>query len=314
MGATGGTPQETGTADASAGYLDGLAYDIWGPTTGIPVIQLHGLTSSRARDVALHLDLTAGQDDLRVLRYDARGHGHSLGAPIPALYHWNALARDLRRMLRFFDEVGGSDGVGGGVDGVGSGVGGRGGGGVDGSVREHTPAVHAVGQSMGSATILTAAAADPTTARERFASLVLGIPPTVWEWRGDRAAIYEADAHFVEDHGLAAFAETTRAEPIPPTRAADVPFTWPDVDQSLLPSVYRGAAGNDLPPRERIAELGRTGIPVLMLGWEEDKGHPLAVMEELRRLLPQAQTTVAHSPEDVAGWPNLIGDFIRSHS
>lgn len=288
MSGTGGTIEATDTSGATAGYIDGLAYDAWGPVGGIPVVQLHGLTSSRARDVVLHLDLTAGQDDLRVLRYDARGHGHSLGARIPALYHWSSLARDLGRMVHFFDETG-----------------------PDGSVS--TPPVHAVGQSMGAATILTAAASDPATARDRFASLVLGIPPTAWELRGNRAGIYEANARFVEEHGLAAFAETTRAEPVPPTRGADVPFTWPDIDQSLLPSVYRGAAGNDLPSRERIAELGRTGIPVFILGWVEDKGHPLEVLEELATLIPQARTTVAHTPEDVAAWPDMIGDFMRSH-
>ncbi|MFR4191063.1 MAG: alpha/beta hydrolase, partial [Corynebacterium variabile] len=73
-GTTGGPTGSTGTVeaaptDATAGYIDGLAYDAWGPASGIPVVQLHGLTSSRARDVVLHLDLTAGQDDLRVLRY-----------------------------------------------------------------------------------------------------------------------------------------------------------------------------------------------------------------------------------------------------
>jgi pimeloyl-ACP methyl ester carboxylesterase len=282
-------PTGTVEADATAGYIEGLAYDAWGPASGIPVVQLHGLTSSRARDVVLHLDLTAGPDDLRVLRYDARGHGHSLGARIPALYHWTSLARDLGRMMHFFDET----------DDDGTTV---------------TPPVAAVGQSMGAATILTAAASDPATARERFSCLVLGIPPTAWELRGNRAGIYEANARFVEEHGLAAFAETTRAEPVPPTRGADVPFTWPDIDQSLLPSVYRGAAGNDLPPRERIAELGKTGIPVFILGWVEDKGHPLEVLHELAELLPTAQTTIAHTPEDVAAWPDLIGEFIRRHA
>lgn len=287
-GPTGSTgPVEAAPTDATAGYIDGLAYDAWGPASGIPVVQLHGLTSSRARDVVLHLDLTAAQDDLRVLRYDARGHGHSLGARIPALYHWTSLARDLGRMVHFFDET--EDGA------------------------TVTPPVAAVGQSMGAATILTAAASDPATARERFSCLVLGIPPTAWELRGNRAGIYEANAHFVEEHGLAAFAETTRAEPVPPTRGADVPFTWPDIDQSLLPSVYRGAAGNDLPPREKIAELGKTGIPVFILGWVEDKGHPLEVLHELAELLPTAQTTIAHTPEDVAAWPDRIGEFIRTH-
>jgi hypothetical protein len=78
--------------------------------------------------------------------------------------------------------------------------------------------------------------------------------------------------------------------------------------------VYRGAAGNDLPPRERIAELGKTGIPVFILGWVEDKGHPLEVLHELAELLPTAQTTIAHTPEDVAAWPDLIGEFIRRHA
>lgn len=277
------------SAESTAGYIDGLAYDAWGPATGIPVVQLHGLTSSRARDVALHLDLTAGQDDLRVLRYDARGHGHSLGTRIPALYHWSSLAKDLGRMTHFFDDR-------------------------DNAGRRISTPVHAVGQSMGAATVLTAAAADPATVHERFSSIVLTIPPTAWELRGNRAATYEANARFVEEHGLAAFAETTRGEPMPPTRAADVPFTWPDVDQSLLPSVYRGAAANDFPPRERIAELGATGLPVFILGWIEDKGHPLEVVEELARLIPTAQTAVARTPEDVAEWPDMIGEFIRRNA
>ena len=42
---------------------------------GHPVVQLHGLTSSRARDRVLNLDLGRGLSGTRLLRYDARGHG-----------------------------------------------------------------------------------------------------------------------------------------------------------------------------------------------------------------------------------------------
>lgn len=270
------TPDET---------IDGLAYDMWGPVGGTPVVQLHGLTSSRARDVALGLDLTAGQDDLRVLRYDARGHGHSVGTRIPAAYRWTSLAKDLEKITGFLSDEAG-----------------------------HTPPVHVVGQSMGSATILTSAASDPDAAVERYGSLVLGIPPTAWELRGDRAGVYERSAQFVEEHGLAAFAETTRAEPDPPARSADTPFTVPDVAKDLLPIVYRGAAGNDLPPRERIAALGERRIPTLILGWIGDPTHPLAVSEELHDLLPGSQLSIAYSPEDVRRWPDVIGSFIRSQA
>jgi 3-oxoadipate enol-lactonase len=259
---------------------DRLAYDTWGPTDGIPTIQLHGLTSSRARDVALGLDLTAGQDDLHVLRYDAPGHGQSPGPFIPAAYRWTSLARNLEDMLGHF----------GGVP------------------------VHAVGQSMGSATILTSAAGDPEAAVERYGSFVLGLPPTAWELRGDRAGTYERSARFVEEHGRAAFAETTRYEPAPQARRSDIPFTYPDVTEELLPTVFRGAAGNDLPPREKIAALGEKRIPTLILSWAGDVAHPVAVAEELHELLPNSQLVTAYTPEDSAKWPDMIGSFIRTQS
>ena len=278
------------TADAvDTGTIDELAYDVQGPQDGTPVVQLHGLTSSRARDVALKLNLTAGQDALRVLRYDARGHGHSAAAPLPASYRWTSLAKDLELVSdHFSDEE------------------------VEAAQSQPTRPVHLVGQSMGAATILTSAAADPDLAVERYGSMVLGIPPTAWELRGDRAGIYERNAQFVESHGLTAFAEATRDEPVPPARGTDIPFTVPDVAESLLPVVYRGAAGNDLPSRERIAALGERGIPTLILDWPGDPAHPLAVAEELRELPPESQLIFAQTPEDVSRWPDMIGSFIRN--
>lgn len=279
---------DTSTTVSTTGTIDGLAYDVRGPLDAAPVVQLHGLTSSRARDVALKLDLTAGQDALRTLRYDARGHGLSEAAPLPASYRWTSLAKDLERVTGYFgDEE------------------------IETAEAEPTRPVHVVGQSMGSATILTSAASDPDLAVQRYGSMVLGIPPTAWELRGDRAGVYERNAQFVEEHGLTAFAESTRDEPVPPARATDIPFTVPDVNEALLPVVFRGAAGNDLPYRDRIAALGERRIPTLILAWPGDAAHPLAVAEELRELLPESHLLCAQTPEDVRRWPDLIGSFIR---
>lgn len=55
-----------------------LDYDITGDD-GPLVVQLHGLTSSRARDAQLGLDLGRALRGHRVLRYDARAHGRSTG-------------------------------------------------------------------------------------------------------------------------------------------------------------------------------------------------------------------------------------------
>lgn len=246
-----------------------LAHDLRGD--GLPVVQLHGLSSSRRRDEVFGLDLTAGRDGLRVLRYDARGHGGSPGSTDPADYTWPALARDLLTML---DEV----------------FPGR--------------RVHGVGQSMGAATLLTAAVAEP----DRFASLTLGIPPTAWEWRREQATLYDLAARQVTRWGGARWAETTRQPPTSPAIDPDRPFTVPDVADEWLPAAFRGAALSDLPSR---AEVTGVGVPVLLLAWPDDASHPLAVAEELLGLLPDVRLEVARTPAEVAAWPRIVGEFVH---
>ena len=85
------------------------------------------------------------------------------------------------------------------------------------------------------------------------------------------------------------------------------------ISKGLQAKGYKVAAnygGND---EAAQAFKNETGIPVFILGWVEDKGHPLEVLHELAELLPTAQTTIAHTPEDVAAWPDRIGEFIRTH-
>lgn len=229
--------------------------------SGAPVVQLHGLSSSRARDEVFGLDLTAGRDGLQVVRYDARGHGASPGSTDPRAYTWPALADDLLALLD--EEFPGQR-------------------------------VHGVGQSMGSATLLTAAVAQP----DRFASLTLGIPPTVWRWRRDQARLYELGARQVERWGVACWSELTRRPPTSPAIDPGRPVTSPDVADEWLPAAFRGAAATDLPPESEIAHLE---MPVLVLAWPEDASHPLEVAEHLTRLLPDARLEIAHTPAEVAG-------------
>lgn len=248
----------------------GLARDVRGD--GLPVVQLHGLSSSRRREDLTGSNLTAGQDGLRVLRYDARGHGLSPGSTDPDEYTWSAQAGDLRRQL---DEVFGDQ------------------------------RVHGVGRSMGTATLLTAAVADPG----RFASLTLGIPPTVWQWRRDQGRLYELGARQVERWGVARWSELTRRPPTSPAIDPNEPVTLPDVADEWLPAAFRGAARSDLPAREDMARLG---LPVLLLAWPQDASHPLEVAQELAGLIPGARLEVARTPAEVAAWPQVVGDFLRS--
>lgn len=184
---------------------------------GHPVVQLHGLTSSRYRDRVLDLDLGRGLSGTRLLRYDARGHGHSSGRNEPADYTWPVLADDLLLLLDHWfpgDQV------------------------------------HGVGPSMGAATLLHAAVRDP----ERFSGLTLLLPPTAWESRVAQAETYEVAAAFIEQHGLEAWVQSTRSAAVPPATVG-TPETWPEVPERRLPSIFRGAALSDLPDPEQIASL-----------------------------------------------------------
>lgn len=184
---------------------------------GHPVVQLHGLTSSRYRDRLLDLDLGRGLSGTRLLRYDARGHGRSTGRPVPEDYRWEVLADDLLRLLDAWFPG---------------------------------ERVHGVGPSMGCATLLHAAVRDP----DRFTGLTLLVPPTAWETRRAKAADYLRAAEVVERLGMDAFVQAGRLTPLPPATVG-APETVPDVSEALLPTLLRGAALTDLPAREEVAGI-----------------------------------------------------------
>ncbi|AGC60216.1 hydrolase [Mycobacterium liflandii 128FXT] len=236
---------------------------------GHPVVQLHGLTSSRARDRVLNLDLGRGLSGTRLLRYDARGHGKSTGRKVPQDYRWERLAEDLLRLLdKWFPGE----------------------------------QVHGVGPSMGTGTLLHAAAREP----DRFAGLTLMVPATAWHTRPAQAANYRVAAEIIETEGVGAFIAWGRAA-TPPPATVGAPETVPDVADALLPSLFRGAALSDLPTSEALA---RIDVPTTILAWINDPAHPLSTAESLAALLPQSTLTVAHTPADVVTWPKILSQDV----
>ncbi|MGW0041227.1 alpha/beta fold hydrolase [Rhodococcus sp. NPDC003348] len=184
---------------------------------GHPVVQLHGLTSSRHRDRLMDLDLGRGLSGTRLLRYDARGHGHSSGRAVPDDYCWPVLADDLLRLLDHWFPG---------------------------------ERVHGVGPSMGTGTLLHAAVRDPG----RFAGLTLLVPATAWHTRAAKADTYRRNAAVIEEQGLDAFLGADLAAPRPPATSG-APDTVPDVTEHLLPSLFRGAALSDLPDPDDVAKI-----------------------------------------------------------
>ncbi|MDO5617599.1 alpha/beta fold hydrolase [Kocuria sp.] len=242
--------------------------------TGAPaVVQLHGLMSSAVSNTSGGLDLAAFIPKAQVLRYDARGHGNSTGEPVVDDWLWSNLAQDLLALL---DHV----------------FPGR--------------AVHGIGPSMGSATLLYAALADP----ERFASLTLCVPSTSWATRRGQASIYRESAEMIETLGLEAYIRATRTVPQPPA-VADRERHRPRVSAELLPAVLRGAAATDLPEPHELAAIT---APNVILAWSDDAAHPISSSEILRATLPGDQLHIARTPQDLATWPAVAASFVKGLS
>ncbi|RIX28130.1 alpha/beta hydrolase [Amnibacterium setariae] len=251
-----------------------LSYEVHegaGPT----VVQLHGLSSSRAGEAAAGFFdwspvAAAGR---RLVRYDARGHGRSTGRAEPADYAWSHLAEDLLALL---DAV------------------------------APTEAVDAIGVSMGVGTLLHAAVIAP----QRFRRLVLVIPPTAWATRTAQGDAYRQMADLAEQHGVDALLRAMSAYPPLPILAEGGWTTAPapDIAADLVPTVFRGAAATDFPAPEAVASIRQ---PVLLKPWVGDPGHPVSTSERLEELLPDALLEPMARPDDIRALGGRIADFLR---
>lgn len=239
---------------------------------GPVVINAHGLAQSRNSAQTFGMIQPGGLVDAgyRVISYDARGHGDSTGTAEPHTYQWNELAKDLLAIADRFSP--------------------------DAPVR-------AMGISMGTGTILSAAMLAP----DRFAAIVLGAPPTAWETRADQGALYERLAQMVEQMTRDEFLALLAKSPIPPIFAETANYPGrPTPSLSLLPSVFRGAGRSDLPAR---AELLRLAVPALILAWTTDAGHPISTAQSLRDVLSNSSLHTSDTTSDVETWGSRAGAF-----
>lgn len=238
---------------------------------GPVVVSAHGLTSSReiAADEGI-FDWSPVATAHTLVEYDARAHGRSTGAPVPADYTWSALAGDL---LALIDRV------------------------------SPDAPVDAIGASMGTATILWAAVLRP----DRFRRLVLSIPPTAWDTRAAQACSYQDDARSIEEHGIEPWTRAAAASGGPEV-LGELDFDpRPAIPAELLPSVLRGAGASDLPDPTLLARLAH---PVLLLPWTTDPGHPVTTATALARTLPHADLRIAADLTAIRGWGAAAGEFL----
>ena len=231
----------------------------------------HGFTSSTEQESTGLLDWKRLARRHRIVRWDAPGHGRSDGNRDPATYRWDSMGAALPVLAR---ELGVDRFVAGGV-------------------------------SMGAASALWCAVSAP----DRVAGLVLTLAPTGYGTRAAQAAKYRAGADLVEREGFDAYVEAARTEPVPEI-LRDLAGAWdmtPQIGADTLPTALRGAASSDLPPLEQVRGVD---VPVLLLAWIGDPGHPVSTSELLAETIPGAELHVAQDLADVLGWTDRVATFL----
>lgn len=226
-------------------------------------------------DTVRMLDWERPAEVARLVRYDARGHGRGMVQYVDRAYRWSALVDDMLRVA--------GDG----------------------------PFV-AGGLGMGAATALQAAVRAP----RRLAGLVLVAPPAGWQHRARAADRYQCLASAACLRGAVALAEAwpIAGQPVFLEGSFDGPAELVTrhlfgMDPRALPCILRGAALSDLPSAE---EVHNVIVPTLILAWDSDPGHPLAVAEELASLMIQNELHVAQSRDDLQKWPDLVANFLAA--
>jgi pimeloyl-ACP methyl ester carboxylesterase len=222
------------------------------------IVLLHGLTATRRYVVMGSTALQRG--GMRVLAYDARGHGHSSPAPSRE-YGYGDLASDLAAVV---GESGGA------------------------------PVILA-GASMGAHTAVRFALEYP----ELVGALGLITPSFLPGREGDAAALAHWDglARGLREGGVEGFVAAYDLDEVPERWRGTVETV---LRQRLSAHEHPDAVADALEvvPRSRpfdsVSELSRIAVPTVVIASrdEADPGHPLAVGEAYANAIPGARLVV----------------------
>jgi pimeloyl-ACP methyl ester carboxylesterase len=269
-------------AEPQAFAVEGDGPRLAGESTGKgpAVVLLHGLTASRR--YVVHGSRALARNDLRIIAYDARGHGESDPPPPGDGYAYPGLVADLGRLL---DRQAGE---------------GR---------------VVLAGHSMGAHTLAAFVLADP----ERVAGIVAigpayaGVLPDE-----DDLAAWDRLADGLESGGVEGFVEAYDRNLDPQWRDVLLRVTRDRLSAHRHPEAVAQAL-REVPrsqPFEDMSELEFVELPALVVAShdEADPGHPRAVAESWAQRLPQSRLISEEPGQSPLAWQGgrlsrAIADF-----
>lgn len=249
---------------------------------GLPFIWGHGLMGSMVvEDATGWYKWDTLAEHIKLVRYDARGHGQSSVTDSPEDYHWKNLAGD---MISIMDDLGIDQFVAG-------------------------------GQSMGCSTAIYTALAAP----ERVVGLVLMNPPTSWETREEQSSLYKKMALAAQLLGGGTLAKIMKKNPgrlLPEwlvEENREKVLAYADavklMSRKSLNNILKGAMISNLPKRDLLKVLN---MPSFILAWTGDTTHPLETAQTLNGLLKKSELTITENAAGFFEWPEKIRDFLLS--
>lgn len=250
--------------------------------TGTALVWAHGLLGSMQAEDALGIYAWHRfPKDLSLLRYDAPGHGLTSLSTQMSSYLWANLADCLLDIVN--------------------------------QVSLDMPMIVG-GQSMGAATAIYAALAEP----EKVKAMILMNPPTAWETRIVQRDYYRKvakAAKILGGKGLARINAKHIDRMLPrfiinahKHSVLGMLDGLKSMKRQSLFQLFNAAAENDLPDK---AVLKKLTMPCLILAWAEDETHPLSTANTLAECLPNAKLMVADNMSDVEDWPEAISAFCQ---
>lgn len=238
-----------------------------------PFVWAHGLCSSMAHEDELGLfPCSALAGTMPVIRYDARGHGTSIGGYEERSYRWSAMVDDMIRATEGPFVAGG----------VGTGV---------------ATALYAALRAPRRIAALVLVLPPAAWEDRASASATYEADADLAETSGIKRLAEE-----VRHRPLAPLLAQLRSD------ARDVEARHLQaMDPKYLTPLLRAAARSDLP---RPEEVRAVIVPTLILAWEDDPDHPLATARALAGAMLQADLRIARDVADTKAWPTTVEDFL----
>jgi len=249
---------------------------------GKPFLFAHGLMGSIWQSEQLGEDFREALSGfMRVISYDARGHGESTHTSDQRDYHWESLGRDMWGLIA---ELG-------------------------------LKKVHIGGGSMGAGTALMCASEHP----EVVESLVLALPPPFEDEMVGSRQLFGLLANIVEQLGVEKAAEMMMQLSGMQVVSEDAPEAAELMRANMLKQnpdalvvSIRGLLGGPQLDPERFSKII---APTLIIAHTDDPIHPISSANILKEVIPNAELWVGPEPMYIAGnigiVPKLTRDFIE---